>query len=241
MGTAWNKTVERPGKERNLSKLCSSWTHSTKYVLLFARDIFMQYLPALEILLEEVVPMFKLFINQSERANERVNIFAFSFQTKRMNVSKTIFFYNASEMYALHVYFRKKKRLHKYIYMISNSKLKPSRQKNEYLFRYINKELGWEKVSIVRMRFFEKVSHFNMISRLPFFWLKWFRFGSVQVLCWIRLPNLFARLVFEFPTYLFSPIMSQFCNESFSFFLLCRFEKRELWAEYFPIFSILHL
>lgn len=120
--------------------------------------------------------------------------------------------------------------------MISNSKLKPSRQKNEYLFRYINKELGWEKVSIVRMRFFEKVSHFNMISRLPFFWLKWFRFGSVQVLCWIRLPNLFARLVFEFPTYLFSPIMSQFCNESFSFFLLCRFEKRELWAEYFPIF-----
>lgn len=180
MGTAWNKTVERPGKERNLSKLCSSWTHSTKYVLLFARDIFMQYLPALEILLEEVVPMFKLFINQSERANERVNIFAFSFQTKRMNVSKTIFFYNASEMYALHVYFRKKKRLHKYIYMISNSKLKPSRQKNEYLFRYINKELGWEKVSIVRMRFFEKVSHFNMISRLPFFWLKWFRFGSVR-------------------------------------------------------------
>lgn len=64
--------------------------------------------------------------------------------------------------------------------MISNSKLKPSRQKNEYLFRYINKELGWEKVSIVRMRFFEKVSHFNMISRLPFFWLKWFRFGSVR-------------------------------------------------------------
>lgn len=76
MGTAWNKTVESASKERTF-QYDASVGHRTDFVLLFARDIFMQYLPALEILSEEkfdvclcvCMPMFKLFINWTEGKN----------------------------------------------------------------------------------------------------------------------------------------------------------------------------
>lgn len=106
MGTAWNKTVESASKKKKKTiQYDASVGHRTDFVFLFARDIFMQYLPALEILSEEVLCvcvfvcmlMFKLFINWTEGKNGSkfwecfsVCLLPFAFHFKRTEWTENI-------------------------------------------------------------------------------------------------------------------------------------------------------
>lgn len=199
----------------------------TNYVVLFARDIFMQYLLAEQQrrrqshqqqrysgdqaveqetdTFEQVGPMFKLFIKQTtKREGRRQESKKRSLKHFILNEANERTILNEEKIhrlkYALHAHdsffcvrsrsharssflLNKKKKQKKIrICMIFNSKLKPLSQKNEYLFRYINKRRAGAGEESVGQRksfgshsflrpccvsahiFHGKVSHFNMIS-----------------------------------------------------------------------------
>lgn len=176
--------------------------------------------------------MFKLFIKQTTRGEGENTLWSsILVSTKRMNnFERNILFFFLVDWntHCMHTIFSSHSSFSFFflfrremirICMISNSKLKPLSQKNEYLFRYINKALEFwltKKKRKVLFHSFDRIcAHlvwksfpFQYYFRLPLLKLKWFWFGVV----FGRDCQICSLLVFEFPIHLFAPIMWQFCS-----------------------------